>query len=104
MPYEGPRPKTILVTSAVPNESKSTVSANLAIALALSGARILLIDGDLRRGALREQFGSDSRLGFSEVLQREVSWQEVVLPTTYPSSFRVTRGKAWPEPAQHMLR
>src|SRR5438132_13149886 len=62
MPYEGPRPKTILVTSAVPNEGKSTVSANLAIALALSGARTLLIDGDLRRGALREQFGSNSRV------------------------------------------
>ena len=75
MPYEGPRPKTILVT-AVPNEGKSTVSANLAIALALSGARTLLIDGDLRRGALREQFGSDSRLRFSEVLQQEVPWQE----------------------------
>jgi len=54
MPYEGPRPKTLLVTSAVPNEGKSTVSGNLAITMALSGARTLLIDGDLRRGALRE--------------------------------------------------
>src|SRR2546421_12863049 len=75
MPYEGPRPKTILVTSAVPNEGTSTVSANLAIALALSGARTLLIDGDLRRGALREQFGSNSRVGFAEILQQEVPWQ-----------------------------
>jgi len=104
MPYEGPRPKTILVTSAVPNEGKSTVSANLAIALALSGARILLIDGDLRRGALREQFGSDSRLGFSEVLQQEVPWQEVVMPTTYPSLFLLTRGKALSQPSEHLLR
>ena len=104
MPYEGPRPKTILVTSAVPNEGKSTVSANLAIALALSGARILLIDGDLRRGALREQFGSDSRLGFSEILQQEVPWQEVVMPTTYPSLFLLTRGKALPQPSEHLLR
>ena len=54
MPYEGPRPKTLLITSAVPNEGKSTVSANLAITMALSGAKTLLIDGDLRRGALRE--------------------------------------------------
>src|SRR5437868_8801655 len=51
MPYEGPRPKTLLVTSAVPNEGKSTIAANLAITMALSGARTLLIDGDLRRGA-----------------------------------------------------
>jgi len=104
MPYEGPRPKTILVTSAVPNEGKSTVSANLAIALALSRARTLLIDGDLRRGGLREQFGSDSRLGFSEVLQQEVPWQEVVMPTTYPSLFLLTRGKTLPQPSEHLLR
>jgi len=104
MPYEGPRPKTILVTSAVPNEGKSTVSANLAIALALSGARTLLIDGDLRRGALREQFGSNSRIGFAEVLQQEVPWQEVVMPTAYPSLLLVTRGKTLAQPSEHLLR
>src|SRR4030081_4143182 len=56
MPYEGPRPKTFLITSAVPNEGKSTVSANLAITVALSGAKTLLIDADLRRGTIREAF------------------------------------------------
>jgi succinoglycan biosynthesis transport protein ExoP len=104
MPYEGPRPKTIFVTSAVPNEGKSTVSANLAIALALSGARTLLIDGDLRRSTLREQFGGDSRLRFSEILHQEVPWQEVVMPTTYSSLFLLTRGKALPQPSEHLLR
>jgi succinoglycan biosynthesis transport protein ExoP len=63
-----------------------------------------LIDGDLRRGALREQFGSDSRLGFSEILQQEVPWQEVVMPTTYSSLFLLTRGKALPQPSEHLLR
>ena len=46
----------LLVTSAVPNEGKSTISANLAITMALSGAKTLLIDGDLRRGALAGSF------------------------------------------------
>jgi succinoglycan biosynthesis transport protein ExoP len=104
MPYEGPRPKTILVTSAVPSEGKSTVSANLAIALALSGARTLLLDGDLRRGALREQFNSNSRVGLAEILQQEVPWQEVVMATAYPSLFLLTRGKALPQPSEHFLR
>src|SRR5207245_10818849 len=103
MPYEGPRPKTMLVTSAVPNEGKSTVSANLAIALALSGARTLLIDGDLRRGALREQFGSNSRVGFAEILQQELPWQEVVMPTAYPSLFLLTRGTTLAHPSEHLL-
>ncbi len=104
MPYEGPRPKTLLITSAVPNEGKSTISANLAITLALSGAKTLLIDGDLRRGAQREAFGLSSRIGFSEVLQGQVSWQEVVVPTAYPSLFVLPRGTTLSQPSEHLLR
>jgi len=104
MPYEGPRPKTFLITSAVPSEGKSTVSANLAITMALSGARTLLIDADLRRGALREAFGISSKIGFSEVLKQEVNWQEVVVPTAYPSLFVLPRGKTLSQPSEHLLR
>jgi polysaccharide biosynthesis transport protein len=104
MPYEGPRPKTLLVTSAVPNEGKSTIVANLAITMALSGARTLLIDADLRRGALREAFGISSKLGLSEVLKQEVNWQEVVVPTSYPSLFILPRGKSLSQPSEHLLR
>lgn len=104
MPYEGPRPKTLLVTSSVPNEGKSTISSNLAITLALSGARTLLIDGDLRRGALREAFGVSSTIGFSEVLKQEVNWREVVVPTSYPSLALLPRGKTLGQPSEHLLR
>ena len=104
MPYEGPRPKTMLVTSSVPNEGKSTISSNLAITMALSGARTLLIDGDLRRGALREAFGISSKIGFSEVLKQEVNWQEVVVPTSYPNLFLLPRGKTLGQPSEHLLR
>jgi succinoglycan biosynthesis transport protein ExoP len=104
MPYEGPRPKTMLITSSVPNEGKSTISSNLAITMALSGARTLLIDGDLRRGALREAFGISSKIGFSEVLKQEVNWQEVVVPTTYENLFLLPRGKTLGQPSEHLLR
>src|SRR5215471_14866528 len=104
MPYEGPRPKSFLVTSAVPNEGKSTVSANLAFTLALSGARTLLIDCDLRRGALHEMFGITSKIGFSEVLKQEVNWREVVVPTAYPTLFVLPRGKTLSQPSEHLLR
>ncbi len=104
MPYEGPRPKTLLVTSAVPNEGKSTVSANLAITMALSGAKTLLIDGDLRRGALREAFDIQSKIGFSEVLKQEVNWREVVVPTSLPSLFVLPRGNTISQPSEHLLR
>src|SRR5204863_6106670 len=104
MPYEGPRPKTFLITSAVPNEGKSTISANLAITMALSGAKTLLIDGDLRRGALREAFDIHSKIGFSEVLKQEVNWREVVVPTTLPSLFVLPRGNTLSQPSEHLLR
>jgi capsular exopolysaccharide synthesis family protein len=104
MPYDGPRPKTFLITSAVPNEGKSTVSSNLAITMALSGARTLLIDGDLRRGAIREAFGISSKIGFSEVLKQEVTWRDVVVPTAYPSLFVMPRGKTLSQPSEHLLR
>lgn len=104
MPYEGPRPKTFLVTSAVPNEGKSTIAANLAITMALSGAQTLLIDADLRRGALRETFGVPSRIGFSEVLKQEVNWREVVVPTAYSSLFLLPRGQTLSQPSEHFLR
>jgi len=104
MPYDGPRPKSFLVTSAVPNEGKSTVSANLAITMALSGAKTLLIDCDLRRGALRETFGITSKIGLSEVLKQEVNWREVVVPTACPTLFILPRGKTLSQPSEHLLR
>ncbi len=104
MPYDGPRPKTFLITSAVPNEGKSTISANLAITFALSGAKTLLIDGDLRRGAQREAFDLSSQIGFSEVLKGEVAWQEVVVPTAYENLFVLPRGRTLSQPSEHLLR
>jgi succinoglycan biosynthesis transport protein ExoP len=104
MPYEGPRPKTLLITSAVPNEGKSTVAANLAITMGLSGASTLLIDADLRRGGLREALGVSSKIGFSEVLRQEVNWKEVVVPTLYPNLFLLPRGETAAQPSEYLLR
>jgi capsular exopolysaccharide synthesis family protein len=103
MPHEGPRPKTILITSSVPNEGKSAIASNLAITMALSGARTLLVDGDLQRGALREGFGISSRVGFAEVLKEEVNWREVVVPTSYPNLFLLPRGQTLSHPSGHLL-
>lgn len=103
MPYDGPRPKTLLITSAVPNEGKSTIAANLSITMALSGARTLLIDCDLRRGAVRETFGITSKIGFSEVLKQEVNWREVVVPTTVDNLFILPRGRTLSQPSEHLL-
>jgi hypothetical protein len=87
LPVEGERPKAFLITSSVPNEGKSTISSNLATVIALSGAKTLLVDGDLRRGRLHRQFGLENDCGFSEVLKNDVNWTEAVQSTPGGESF-----------------
>lgn len=71
----------ILVAAAEPNVGRSTVAANLAISLARDGARVLLIDSDLRDPSLHTHFGLENRAGLSEVLQGSATVENVVQPT-----------------------
>lgn len=74
----GSPPRTIVVTGSAPNEGKSTVSANTAAVLSHSGQRILLVDGDLRRGKLDQVLGVNATIGFSECLAGVADWRTVV--------------------------
>ncbi len=58
-------PKTILVTSMAPEDGKTTIASNLAMAIAGSGNKVLLIDCDLRRPMLHKIFGLDNTKGMS---------------------------------------
>jgi polysaccharide biosynthesis transport protein len=61
-------PKTVLVTSSIPLEGKSTIAASLARQSARSGLKVILIDADLRRPRLHEVIGLANQNGLSEVL------------------------------------
>jgi capsular exopolysaccharide synthesis family protein len=56
-------PKSIIVTSMMPGEGKSLISANLAVTIAQTGQRVLLIDGDMRKPRLHKLFKLDNSLG-----------------------------------------
>ena len=104
LPVEGTRPKTLLVTSAMPGEGKTTVSSNLAISLAFSGAKTLLIDADLRRGRLHSLFeGTEQSGGLSKVLQQRMTWQEALVETSTPNLSLLPRGKTLAHPGEHFL-
>ena len=92
MTESGNRPKTLLLTSSIPNDGKSMTSANLAIILASTGSRVLLVDADLRKGALHRHFGLDAKPGLTEVLAEGVPWEELVHTTKYVNLSFLPRG------------
>jgi len=70
-------PKVIQITSTIPGEGKSTLAASLALSAALSGARVILIDCDLRRPMTSKLFHLTKAKGLSELLSGRAEWQEI---------------------------
>lgn len=70
--------KTIIVTSTGPGEGKTTSIINLGIAMAQSGLKVLLIDGDLRKPQIHKTFGIPDGLGLTNVLVRGLDYREGV--------------------------
>ncbi len=103
LPMAGARPKSLIVSSAVPGEGKSTVSANLAITLSFLGSKTLLVDGDLRRGKLHTAFGISGATGFAEVLMQRISWKEALQPTLYENLSLLPRGQNVSQPGEFFL-
>jgi len=78
-------PLAVTVSSAAAGDGKSLVASNLAVSFALAGHRVLLIDGDIRRGALHSSFGLPQRPGLSEVLVGEATHADALRPTQHPN-------------------
>ena len=97
----GTPPKTVLIASAVPGEGKTTVSMNIAAALAQRSARVLLVDADLRRGVLAERLEMPRNSGLSGSLTGAVPWRDVVqaLPNA-PNLFVLQAGPRPPNSAE----
>jgi len=97
----GAPPKVILVTSALPQEGKTTISANSALVLAQRGSRVLLIDADLRRPSIDKLFGFRSRGGLSTLISGVDKIEDVVVPfTQVPNLWILPAGPIPPQPAE----
>jgi exopolysaccharide transport family protein len=97
----GAPPKVIMVTSARPQEGKTTTSINTAIVLAQKGVRVLLVDADLRRPSVHKTLGMGPRSGLSNVLTGSATLQQTITTSPIlPNLFIMPAGTPPPNPAE----
>ncbi|SDM44473.1 polysaccharide biosynthesis tyrosine autokinase [Microbacterium azadirachtae] len=94
-------PRVIVLTSPVPGDGKSTVVANLALAIAESGRRVVLVDGDLRRPTVAESFGVSGAAGLTDVLVGSAQIGQVLQRTAWHRNlYLLTSGTVPPNPSE----
>lgn len=96
-------PKSIVVTSAVPSEGKTVTAVNTAISLTQTGARVVLIDGDMRKPRVHHILSTDNAIGLSTFLTGGCSLKSVIRETTIPGLFVIPCSAIPPNPAELIL-
>jgi len=99
----GRAPRSLLVTSSLPGEGKTTTAVNTAVSLAQTGASVVIIDADMRRPRLRSIFGLSDRAGLSSILSSELSEAEVLAMVSHEEATGLhvlTAGPIPPNPAE----
>lgn len=96
----GREKKVLLVTSAFPSEGKTTISGNLAVTLAQTGNRVLLVGCDLRKPTLQDMFGGADSAGLTEVLVGDAKAEDVIKPTGLFQLDFLPAGAVPPNPAE----
>lgn len=94
--------KTILVTSSIPGEGKSFISANLAIAFAQTGKNVLLVDCDMRKGRQHKIFNVSNARGFSNLLIDDLknTYTSYIKGTEVKNLYLLTSGTVPPNPSE----
>ncbi len=93
----------IMIAGPSPNVGKSFVSVNLAAVLASNGKKVLLIDGDLRRGHLHQYLGIERENGLSEFISGEIPIGDALYETSVPGLTLIPTGVLPPNPAELLL-
>jgi capsular exopolysaccharide synthesis family protein len=97
----GTPPQVILISSAKPSEGKTSITTLESIVFALNGARVLLIDSDLRRPSVHLRFRIANKVGLTSVLTGKAGPEEAIVPVTaLPSLHILPAGPIAPMPAE----
>jgi Mrp family chromosome partitioning ATPase len=92
--------RTIVVTSAGPEEGKTTSAANFGVVAAQAGSRVCVVDSDLRRPTLHRLFKLSNARGLTTALVEGLSFAEVAQPTMVPNLSILPSGPLPPNPAE----
>ncbi|MCS5494408.1 polysaccharide biosynthesis tyrosine autokinase [Curtobacterium flaccumfaciens] len=92
--------RSFTITSAIPSEGKSTTAANLAITMAESGSRVVLVDADLRRPRIAELMGIEGAVGLSDLLIGRTELEDVTIPWGRGSLSVLPAGQIPPNPSE----
>lgn len=92
--------RVIQITSPEPEDGKSTLACNLALAIAQSGKKVILVDADLRRPKVHQLFGLKQEIGLIDVLSHEIEWRNAVVETKIPKLSVLAAGQTPSNPAE----
>jgi capsular exopolysaccharide synthesis family protein len=93
-------PKKIAISSPNPAEGKTTTVTNTAIALSQTGARVLIIDSDMRKPRVHEVFGEENGVGLSSFLSGNSTLRSIIKPSNIPHLFYISSGPIPPNPSE----
>ncbi len=94
------RAKSVVISSSIGDEGKSTIAINLAVAFADTGARVILVDADLRRPSIAQYIGIEGNVGLTTVLIGRADVQDVVQPFGASTLDVLPTGQIPPNPSE----
>lgn len=98
--FLGDEIKSIVVTSSLSGEGKSTIVSNLAVTLASSGKRVVIVDCDLRKPTIHKKFLLSNSKGLTNILIKDGKIEDILIASNVPNLFVLPSGPIPPNPSE----
>lgn len=90
--FAGLKNLCLMVTSSLPNEGKTTISANTVAAMVVSGKKTLLLNADMRNSTVPLLFNNANANGLSDIISQNADWRQYLIKSNIPNLYIITAG------------